>query len=54
MQTIERLTTTAATEEPVVLAAGYIGHAVWDAVHHPRTIHTRVPRWYVPLCLGLP
>ena len=41
-----------ATEEPLVLAAGYIGHGVWDAVHHPRAIHTRVPWWYVPLCLG--
>ena len=38
--------------EPVLLAVGYFGHAVWDAIHHPRAIDTVIPRWYVPLCLG--
>lgn len=40
------------TGEAMVLAAGYFGHALWDAVHHPRGIHTAIPWWYVPLCLG--
>ena len=41
-----------ATAEPLVLAAGYVGHALWDAIHHPRGVHTRIPGWYVPACLG--
>lgn len=41
-----------AAEEALVLAVGYLGHAVWDAIHHPRAVHTVVPWWYVPLCLG--
>jgi len=41
-----------ATAEPLVQAAGYVGHALWDAIHHPRGVHTRIPWWYVPACLG--
>jgi hypothetical protein len=40
------------TGEALVLAAGYFGHALWDAIHNPRGIHTKTPWWYVPLCLG--
>lgn len=37
---------------PVLLAAGYLGHAAWDGIHHPRAITTTMPWWYVPLCIG--
>lgn len=37
---------------PVLLAAGYIGHALWDAFHHPRAVTTEMPRWYVPFCIS--
>lgn len=36
---------------PAYLAAGYIFHAVWDALHHPRGIQTVIPRGYAPFCL---
>jgi hypothetical protein len=35
-----------------LLAAGYVGHALWDAVHHRRGLDTTMPWWYVPLCLS--
>ena len=35
-----------------LLAAGYVGHALWDAVHHGRGLDTEMPWWYVPLCLS--
>jgi hypothetical protein len=35
-----------------LLAAGYLGHGVWDAIHHPRGLDTAMPWWYVPLCLS--
>jgi hypothetical protein len=41
-----------AREQPMVLAAGYLGHGLWDIMHGPRGIHTRIPWWYAPLCLG--
>jgi hypothetical protein len=37
---------------PVVLAAGYLGHAAWDIIHHPRAVTTTMPSWYVPVCIG--
>lgn len=37
---------------PLLLAAGYVGHATWDAIHHPRAVRTAMPAWYVPLCIG--
>jgi hypothetical protein len=36
---------------PVYLAAGYIFHGVWDALHHPKGIQTVIPRGYAPFCL---
>ena len=36
----------------VVLAAGMIGHAVWDILHHTGDIATVVPRWYIFICIG--
>jgi hypothetical protein len=41
-----------AKSAPLVLAAGYLGHALWDSLHGHRGIHTRMPWWYVPLCIG--
>lgn len=37
--------------EPILLGAGYVGHALWDAAHRPRLIDTPVRRWYVDACL---
>ncbi len=39
-------------EEPIVLALGYFGHGLWDALHHRRALDTAMPWWYVPVCLG--
>ena len=41
-----------ALSAPILLAAGYLAHALWDSVHGQRGIHTRIPWWYVPLCIG--
>jgi hypothetical protein len=35
-----------------LLAAGYVGHGLWDLVHHRRGIDTAMPWWWVPACLG--
>ena len=32
------------------LAAGYALHGVWDLLHHPRAVPTRVARWFPPAC----
>ncbi len=32
------------------LAAGYVLHGVWDLLHHPRAVQTRVASWFPPLC----
>ena len=34
----------------VALAAGYALHGVWDLLHHPRAVPTRVARWFPPMC----
>src|SRR3954471_7037415 len=38
-------------DAPLVLAAGYAAHALWDAAHHPRAVTTPVRRWYPPFCI---
>ncbi|MEZ4699304.1 MAG: hypothetical protein R2834_03155 [Rhodothermales bacterium] len=35
-----------------VIAAGMIGHAVWDILHETGRIATFVPSWYVFVCIG--
>lgn len=30
--------------EPLFLAVGYLGHGVWDVIHHPRGVDTRMQR----------
>jgi hypothetical protein len=41
-----------ALDEPVLIAAGLVAHGIWDVIHHERGVHTKVPRWYAPFCLG--
>jgi hypothetical protein len=36
----------------LLLALGYLGHGLWDLLHHRREAEVRMPWWYVPLCLG--
>ena len=38
-------------DEHLLLAAGYVGHGLWDAIH-PHAVDTRMPWWYVPMCIG--
>lgn len=38
-------------KSPPLLAAGYLAHAVWDLVHHPRAVPTPVRSWYPPFCV---
>ncbi|MFQ5789297.1 MAG: DUF6010 family protein [Acidobacteriota bacterium] len=35
---------------PLLLAAGFVAHAVWGLLHHPRRIRTLVSGWFPPLC----
>jgi hypothetical protein len=35
-----------------LLALGYLGHGLWDLLHHRREVEVHMPRWYVPVCLG--
>ena len=32
------------------LAAGYALHGVWDLLHSPRAVPTRVALWFPPMC----
>ena len=41
-----------ARDSAVLLALGYLGHGLWDLIHHRRGVDTRMPWWYVPLCLS--
>jgi len=36
----------------LLLTLGYLGHGLWDLLHHRREAEVRMPWWYVPLCLG--
>jgi hypothetical protein len=35
---------------PVWLAMGFILHGIWDMLHHPKMIKTKVIKWFPPLC----
>ncbi len=37
---------------PYWLAVGYFAHGLWDAIHRPRGIQTKIPLWYVPFCMS--
>jgi hypothetical protein len=41
-----------ARDSAALLALGYLGHGLWDLLHHRRNVDTRMPWWYVPLCLS--
>jgi hypothetical protein len=41
-----------ARHSAALLAMGYFAHGLWDLLHHRRNVDTRMPWWYVPLCLG--
>jgi hypothetical protein len=41
-----------AQRSALLLALGYLGHGLWDLLHHRREVEVRMPWWYVPLCLG--
>lgn len=33
-----------------ILAFGYFAHGVWDCLHHPKLVTTRIAPWYPPFC----
>ncbi|MHC0037988.1 DUF6010 family protein [Pseudoneobacillus sp. C159] len=35
---------------PIWLAIGFILHGVWDMLHHPKVVKTKVVKWFPPLC----
>ena len=35
---------------PILIAVGYLLHAVWDLLHHPFKLGARVKTWYPPVC----
>ena len=35
---------------PIWLVAGFTLHGIWDLLHHPRVIKTKVVKWFPPLC----
>lgn len=35
---------------PWLLVLGYIGHGIWDWLHHANHIQTEVVGWYPPFC----
>lgn len=37
---------------PIIIAAGYFLHGIWDLLHHPINIGARVKKWYPPACLA--
>jgi hypothetical protein len=36
---------------PLFLVLGYVGHGLWDGMHHPKGITTQLPLWYPLFCL---
>jgi hypothetical protein len=36
---------------PVLIATGYLLHAMWDLAHHPLKLGARVKSWYPPACV---
>ena len=37
---------------PLFLAVGYVGHGVWDALHHPHRIGAQAGAWFPPFCMA--
>lgn len=36
---------------PWLIVIGLIAHGLWDLVHHNTHRLTKIPSWYIPLCL---
>lgn len=36
---------------PIFLVIGYVAHGLWDILHHPKGIQTKVVRWWPPFCV---
>ena len=34
----------------LILAFGYFAHGVWDLMHHPKMVTTKITAWYPPFC----
>ena len=37
-------------QAPVFIAVGLVLHAIWDLLHRPRGVTTKLPSWYPPFC----
>jgi predicted membrane protein len=35
---------------PIWLVIGFILHGIWDMLHHPKVVKTKVVKWFPPLC----
>lgn len=38
------------THSPIWVGLGFLLHGIWDMLHHPKIIKTKVVRWFPPLC----
>lgn len=36
---------------PLLIAAGYVGHGFWDLFHHRHGPYAVTPHWYIPFCV---
>jgi hypothetical protein len=36
---------------PLLIAAGYIAHGLWDLLHHQDGPYADTPHWYIPFCV---
>ena len=36
---------------PLLIAAGYVGHGFWDLFHHRHGPYADTPHWYIPFCV---
>jgi hypothetical protein len=36
---------------PLLIAAGFVGHGFWDLFHHRHGVHASPPHWFIPLCV---
>lgn len=38
--------------KPVWLVVGFFAHGIWDILHHPGKVGTKVRKWYPPACVA--
>ena len=36
---------------PLLIAAGYLAHGLWDLLHHRHGPYADTPQWYIPFCV---